>query len=273
MDKLTSAEYQQFCDFLELRTGIRLGPSKQYLVSSRLNKLLKKHQLPSLKVLFEKIQLLANRSLLEEVIDAMTTNETNWFRDVYPFEILASKILPQLGLTAPAKIWCAACSSGQEPYSIKMTLDETANKVGGYRGQVSILATDLSEAILEQAKKGEFDQLSLVRGLSLERKRRYFEPLQNEGEFRFKKEYQQGITFRKLNLKDSFHSIGKFDVIFCRNVLIYFSSELKKEILSKIASSLNPGGYLFLGASETAVGFSDAFDMIRCHPGIVYRLK
>ncbi|HFB64759.1 MAG TPA: protein-glutamate O-methyltransferase CheR [Aeromonadales bacterium] len=273
MEKLTNREYEQFCDFLQHRTGIVLGSSKQYLVSSRLNRLLNSHHIQSLAELVSKVQLPGNQSLLQDVIDAMTTNETNWFRDVYPFEILVKKVLPEVSRGNRARIWCAACSSGQEPYSIKMLLAENQAKIGGYQGAVDIVATDLSDAILQQAQAGEFDQLALVRGLSEERKKRFFEKTEKEGILRVNARLKQGIQFRKLNLKDSFQGIGQFDVVFCRNVLIYFSSELKKDILSRIAKTLKPGGYLFLGASESAVGFSRDFEMVRCNPGIIYRLK
>ncbi len=273
MQKLTPGQYQQFCDYLQQRTGIQLGNSKQYLLSSRLTRLLKPHQCHTLAELLHKVQLSDNQKLMQQVIDAMTTNETNWFRDVYPFEILVKKILPNLSAGKRARIWCAACSSGQEPYSIKMAVAESRVQMGGYQGRVDIIATDLSERILEQAKKAEFDQLALVRGLSDQRKKQFFETTATEGVLRLRPELKQGIQFRQLNLKDSFQNIGQFDVIFCRNVLIYFSSELKKDILTRLAKTLKPGGFLFLGASETAVGFSKDFEMVRCHPGIVYRLK
>ncbi len=273
MENLSSAEYQKFCDFLQFRTGIMLGSAKQYLVSSRLNRLLKIHQLNSLPELISRVQLRGNSLLLQDVIDAMTTNETNWFRDSYPFEILLKQILPEVDSKNRVRIWCAACSSGQEPFSIKMVLEEARLKVAGYQGKVDIVATDLSDRILKQAKKGEFDSLALVRGLSEQRKKRFFVQSDKVGTLRVTDAIRQGIQFSKVNLKDSYHALGKFDVVFCRNVLIYFSSELKRDILMRIGKTLKPGGYLFLGASESAAGFSDDFEMIRCNPGIVYRLK
>lgn len=273
MEKLTNREYEQFCDFLQHRTGILLGSAKQYLVSSRLNRLLLSHQIHTLSELITQVQLPGSQLLLQDVIDAMTTHETNWFRDVYPFEILIRKILPEVTQGNRARIWCAACSSGQEPYSIKMVLAENQSELRGYQGSVDIVATDISDSILQQAKMGEFDQLALVRGLSEQRKKRFFEKTDSEGVLKVNASVKQGIQFRKLNLKDSFQVMGQFDVVFCRNVLIYFSSELKKDILGRIARTLKPGGYLFLGASESVVGFSNDFEMVRCNPGIVYRLK
>lgn len=269
---ITANEYHEFCNFLKSVTGIKLGENKQYLVSSRLSRLLADNQVSNISELLSLVKQPSGRQLLQLVIDAMTTNETNWFRDVYPFQVLFNKLLPEMSPHGRARIWCAACSSGQEPYSISMALEEEKKKVNGYRGELEIIATDLSSGILEKAKLAEFDQLSLSRGLSDERKKLYFD-IQEDGGGTFKANLRQKINFKQLNLKESYSSLGKFDVIFCRNVLIYFQEDLKKEILKKISNSLKPQGYLFLGASESVRGFSEAFEMVRCNPGIVYKLK
>jgi len=271
-DSLSNIEFTNFCDFLQLNSGIKLNSSKQYLVTSRLNKLLTINHIESLKVLLERIQLSANSGLLQQVVDAMTTNETNWFRDEYPFQALTDKLLPEIAPRGGAKIWCAACSSGQEPYSIAMALDESKIQVGGYKYSAQIIGTDLSVQILAHAKSAEFDKLALARGLSSSREQRYFESIGKDKK-RVISSIRNQVQFRQLNLKESYNSMGKFDVIFCRNVLIYFSAELKREILNKLVKCLNPRGYLFLGASESAAGFNDNFKMVRCNPGIVYQLK
>ena len=265
-------EYHQFGDFLRESTGIQLGDNKQYLVTSRLAHLLREDHLQSISELLTQIRGVNGRVLMQHVIDAMTTNETNWFRDTYPFPIVFNKLLPEVNPQGPAKIWCAACSSGQEPYSLSINHDEELKALNGYRGSLDIIATDLSETILNKAKKAEFDQLSVVRGLSEQRRDKYFDLL-TSGHYKLKPHIQQKVKFRQLNLKDSYSSMGKFDIIFCRNVLIYFNSEFKIDILHRLSHCLKPRGFLFLGASESANGLCNDFEMVRCHPGIVYQLK
>jgi len=272
VDKLSSLEFSHFCEFLQTKSGIKLSTNKQYLVTSRLQKLLLINQIDSLKILFKEIQKVSNSALLQQVIDAMTTNETNWFRDEYPFAVLCEKLLPQIAPNGNAKIWCAACSSGQEPYSIAMSLDESKHKMGGYKYPVKLIGTDLSHHILTSAKAAEFDKLAMARGLSKAREKRYFESIAGDRQ-RLISTIRNQVEFKHLNLKESYTALGKFDVIFCRNVLIYFSAELKREILNKLCKSLKPKGYLFLGASESASGFCDDLKMVRCNPGIVYQLK
>ncbi len=270
-DTLSTEDFSRFCDFLQRASGIKLSENKQYLVSSRLNRLLDLNKIPSLKTLLETIQKPGQNILLQQVVDAMTTNETNWFRDEYPFKILVEKLLPEIAPNGGGRLWCAACSSGQEPFSIAMSLEENRHRMGGYNKHVEIIATDISHQILDQAKTGEYDSLAIARGLSSERKQRFFD--NNDNVSRLKSNIRNKIKFSKLNLKENYAAMGKFDIIFCRNVLIYFSEELKRDIIQRLSKSLKPGGYLFLGASESASGFSDAFEMVRCNPGIVYKLK
>lgn len=271
---LAETEYLQFKQFLEQHSGIVLGDNKQYLVRSRLAPLMGKHDIPSLSELVRKSMKPAERQLRAEVIDAMTTNETLWFRDKYPFELLGSELLPEFAsLGRPVKIWSAACSSGQEPYSIAMTALETQQlRPSAVPNGISILATDLSPSMLERCRQAEYDALALARGLSEERKRQFFEP-SREGCMQLKDNVRRMVNFRPHNLLDSYASLGKFDIIFCRNVLIYFSAEAKANILRQFAAALNPGGILFLGASESAAGLTEQFDMVRCNPGIYYRKR
>lgn len=265
--------YEEFRVFLEKACGIVLGDNKQYLVTSRLAKLLAEHQIDDLRVLVNRMQQPAQRALREAVIDAMTTNETLWFRDTHPFNILRDKLLPELQKTAgaPLRIWSAACSSGQEPYSISMTVEEfrLAN-LGVLRQPVEIVATDLARSMLEACKQAEYDQLSLSRGLSRERLQRYFEPLAQD-RWRVKAEIRQRVRFQSLNLLDSYLALGKFDVVFCRNVLIYFSGDRKADILRRIHAQLRPGGYLILGASEGLTDVGQFYQMVQCNPGLIYK--
>ncbi|WNO61839.1 protein-glutamate O-methyltransferase CheR [Rheinheimera sp. MMS21-TC3] len=272
--ELYDIEYKQFCDFLELQCGIVLGENKQYLVKSRLAPLMQRFAINSLSELVQKTLNPIERQLRTAVIDAMTTNETLWFRDTYPFELLKKVILPELEKTKRnIKIWSAASSSGQEPYSISMSVLEYQQlKTAAQQLNVSILGTDISTTMLEQCRRGEYDGLALARGLSPERRSRFFAD-SGKGLMQLKPEVKNNVSFRHLNLLDSYSLLGKFDVIFCRNVLIYFSGDIKAQIIAKFAQSLNSKGFLILGASESLSSINSDFDMIRCNPGIIYRKK
>lgn len=269
-------DFEQFRAFLEKACGILLGSNKQYLVSSRLNKLMEQQEIKSLGELVRKMQAQPRGGLREQVVDAMTTNETLWFRDTYPFEVMKSRVLPELIRANPGqrlRIWSAACSSGQEPYSLAMAIDEfERTSPGQLKSGVQIVATDLSGSMLTACKAGEYDSLAIARGLSQERLQRYFDP-RGPGRWAVKPAIKSRVEFRALNLLDSYAVLGKFDVVFCRNVLIYFSAEVKKDILTRIHATLRPGGYLFLGASEALNGLPDLYQMVQCSPGIIYKVK
>ncbi|PKF62771.1 chemotaxis protein CheR [Psychromonas sp. psych-6C06] len=275
MRALSDDIYKQFSDFLEVQCGIVLGANKQYLVKSRLIPLMTQFSILSLADLIHQSMSYKNRELRTAVIDAMTTNETLWFRDRYPFELLTNKIYPELlAKKKSLKLWSAASSSGQEAYSIAMTTMEYQKKQSQLGMNVQIIGTDISNTMLEQCKNGIYDTLALSRGLSEERKKQFFSPVNDgSGKMQVKPEVKKLTSFRNYNLLDSYAGLGKFDIIFCRNVLIYFSSDVKSRILNQFASALNPGGYLILGASESLTGLTDKFDMVRCNPGIIYKLK
>ncbi|CAH0525145.1 CheR family methyltransferase [Vibrio hippocampi] len=269
---ISDQEYRDFSRFLESQCGIVLGDSKQYLVRSRLSPLVAKFGLSSLSELLREVATGRMRDLRVAAVDAMTTNETLWFRDGYPFTLLSDKLLPEMAANKrPIKIWSAASSSGQEPYSMAMTVLETQLKRPGLPS-VSITATDISNTMLDMCRVGEYDNLALGRGLSPERRRAFFEPT-TDGKMKIKDNVKRMVNFRTQNLMDSYALLGKFDIIFCRNVLIYFSPEMKAKVLNQMARSLNPGGYLLLGASESLTGLTDHFEMVRCNPGIIYKLK
>jgi chemotaxis protein methyltransferase CheR len=271
---LQQNEYDQFRTFLEQQCGIVLGESKQYLVKSRLAPLMTRFNVDSLSQLVSKTLSPHERQLRAAVVDAMTTNETLWFRDQYPFELLQNKLLPEFNdLRRPLKIWSAASSSGQEPYSIAMSIAEfQAKKPGTLRMGAQITGTDISNTMLDICKAGHYDALALARGLSNERRKKFFKDSGN-GMARINDPIKKLVNFRHLNLLDSYALMGKFDIIFCRNVLIYFSPEVKSKIIAQFAQALNPNGYLFLGASESMTGLSNEFDMVRCNPGIIYQKK
>jgi chemotaxis protein methyltransferase CheR len=261
---------------LEEACGISLGDNKQYLVINRMRRLMDEHKITSFAELVRYLKTGMNRKLKEQVIDAMTTNETFWFRDIYPYEHLKDTLFPQLmngnkKMFGPVRIWSAACSSGQEPYSISMMVEEYRQKsMGALARPVQIVATDLSATILDQARKGEYDKMSVMRGLSGERLEKYFDKMDGES-WRIKSNLRERIDFRSLNLMDSYAGLGKFDIVFCRNVLIYFNADLKRQILQKIHASLRPQGILYLGSSEGLAGAADLFEMVRCEPGILYK--
>lgn len=271
---LDSRSYNEFREFLERQCGIVLGDNKLYLVKSRLGPLMAKFGIATLAELVQRSMQISERAIRSAVIDAMTTNETLWFRDTYPFELLYNRVFPEYkNQRTPLKIWSSASSSGQEPYSIAMTyLEFKAKNPGALPGGIQIIGTDISNKVLEQSKEALYDKLSLARGLSMERRQKFFVNA-DEGQARLKDEVRKLVQFRHLNLLDSYSLLGKFDIIFCRNVLIYFAPDLKRKILAQFKQSLNPEGYLFLGASESISGISEDFDMIRCSPGIIYRRK
>jgi chemotaxis protein methyltransferase CheR len=269
-------DFEQFRVFLEKTCGILLGSNKQYLVSSRLNKLMEQQGIKTLGDLVRKIQAQPRSGLRELVVDAMTTNETLWFRDTYPFEVLKSRVLPEMlktGAGQRLRIWSAACSSGQEPYSLSMSIDEyeRSNPSQAKTG-VQIVATELSGAMLAACKAAEYDSLAIARGLSSDRLQRYFD-VKAPGRWAVKPAIRSRVEFRVQNLLDSYAALGKFDIVFCRNVLIYFSADVKKDILKRIHATLRPGGYLFLGASEALNGLPELYQMVQCSPGIIYKAK
>ncbi len=275
-DNVDQAEFDQFRQFLEDACGISLGDNKQYLVTNRMRRLMDDHKISTFSDLVRNLRQGFNRKLKEQVIDAMTTNETFWFRDIYPYDHLKNNLFPQLmggnnKMFGPIRIWSAACSSGQEPYSISMMAEEYKLKnMGALPRQVQIVATDLSTTVLEQARAGEYDKLSVMRGLSNERLDRFFDKTP-DGNWKVKSILRDRIDFRPINLMDSYGALGKFDIVFCRNVLIYFNADLKRQILQKIHASLKPQGILYLGSSEGLAGAADLFEMVRCEPGILYK--
>lgn len=270
--ELDERDYHEFRSFLELQCGIVLGENKQYLVKSRLIPLLSTFNIDNLSLLVKKTQNPAERQLRSAVIDAMTTNETLWFRDTYPFELFKDKLLPDIAeRKSSLKIWSAASSSGQEPYSIAMAAQEYIefNK-NAFPGGVQITGTDISTTMLDHCKEGFYDNLALSRGLSDKRKLKFFNAC-DDGRWQVKDSIKKMVTFKQLNLLGNFGLMGKFDLVFCRNVLIYFSPEIKAQIIAQIYDSLNPNSYLFLGASESISGLNQDFNLVRCNPGIVYK--
>ena len=255
---MTPLDYEFLRKLLRERSGLDLSSDKQYLVESRLIPLARRGGLAGIAELVAKIKG-GSDALTAEVVEAMTTNETFFFRDKFPFDHLRETILPAL-LQARAnrrslRIWCAASSTGQEPYSIAMCLKEFGPALAGWR--VEIVASDLSQAVLEKARTGIFSQFEVQRGLPIQMLVKYFTQV---GElWQLNADIRAMVQHRQLNLLHDFSHLGTFDVVFCRNILIYFDQDTKVAIFDRLAKMLEPDGVLALGAAESVVGISDAF--------------
>ena len=267
-------EYSYLSEYLSTTCGIELGDNKQYLVNSRLKTLLAKHGFNSIEEMLSSVKNDIKAGLRQQLIDAMTTHETLWFRDQYPYEALKRMILPELARAKMpnVRIWSAACSSGQEPYSISMIVEEYRREYPKHPlANVQIVATDISPTILKTAKEGSYEDIALARGLTSDRRAKFFDD--HDGVARVKDFVRKQVSFQELNLISPLTLIGKFHVIFCRNVLIYFSDKNKINILDRMANVLEPGGFLFLGGSESISRYTAKFEVARYYGGMVFRLK
>ena len=255
---MTPLDYEFLRKILKERSGLDLSSDKQYLVESRLIPLARRIGLSGIAELIQKMKA-GSDALTTDVVEAMTTNETFFFRDKIPFDHLREAILPAL-LQARAnrrslRIWCAASSTGQEPYSIAMCLKEFSTALAGWR--VEILATDLSQGVLEKSRAGIFSQFEVQRGLPIQMLVKHFKQV---GElWQLNADIRAMVQHRQLNLLQDFSHLGTFDVIFCRNVLIYFDQDTKIGIFDRLANAIEPDGVLALGAAESVVGISSAF--------------
>jgi chemotaxis protein methyltransferase CheR len=255
---VTPPDYEYLRKLLKDSSGLDLSADKQYLIESRLLPLSRKSGLPGISELVQKMKG-GSASLIAQVVEAMTTNETFFFRDKVPFEHFRASIMPEI-LKARAsrksvRIWCAAGSTGQEPYSLAMSLKEMGAALSGWR--VEILATDLSREVLEKSKAGIYSQFEVQRGLPIQLLVKYFK---QTGEFwQINSDIRAMVQHRPLNLLHDFSQLGAFDVIFCRNVLIYFDQDTKINIFNRLAKATEADGFLVLGAAETVVGLTDVF--------------
>ncbi len=272
--EFSDTTYRQFCTYLETYCGIVLGDSKQYLVRSRLFPFIDQYALPDLTTVIEQTIRGHNPALQTAVIDAMTTNETLWFRDGYPYELLTNSILAKLdALNKPIRVWSAACSSGQEPYSIAICyLEYKQRHPNAFAQGFEIIATDLSSDMLHQCKDGSYDAHAMSRGMDKMRLAKFFH-VNAKGRQQVNDELKQIITFQPVNLLHSYSSMGKFDMVFMRNVLIYFSTDIKTKILQQIAGLLHSDSILFLGASESVSYSNQLLTMVKASPGLYYQLS
>lgn len=256
---MTPGDYDHLRQFLKVRSGLMLSGEKQYLVESRLMPVAREAGLASIGDLVQRLRDPRAAALADRVVEAMTTNETFFFRDKTPFEALAQTLLPALmerrAATKRLRIWCAAASSGQEPYSVAMVLAEMAPRLADWR--LEIVATDISDEVLQRARRGVYSQFEVQRGLPIGLLLKHFS--QAGDSWQIAPEIRAMVQLRKLNLLDPLTALGSFDIVFCRNVLIYFEPTTKADVLQRIERQLAPDGYLLLGAAETVIGLSDRF--------------
>ena len=265
---MTPLDYDYLRRLLKERSGLVLAADKQYLVESRLLPVARRAGVAGLGDLVQKLKGSQAEPLVVEVVEAMTTNESFFFRDKIPFEHFRASIMPALLAARAAqrriRIWCAAASTGQEPYSLAMTLKEMAGAIAGWR--IEIVATDLSNEVLEKARAGIYSQFEVQRGLPIQLLVKYFTQIGDT--WQIAPEIRAMVQYRPLNLLGDFTHLGMFDLVFCRNVLIYFDQETKAAVLERIARVTDRDGYLVLGAAETVVGLTESFKPVHDRRGL-----
>jgi chemotaxis protein methyltransferase CheR len=267
---LSAADFDYLRNLIRSKSGISLSDDKVYLIESRLLPLARSHNFKDISELTAKVKLNNDPALIIELIEAMTTNETSFFRDLKPFQLFENEVLPHLvekSIDKKIRIWCAAASTGQEPYSLAMTAKEKSITYPGV--SFDLQGTDIDKKILKKAEEGIYSQFEIQRGLPINLLMKYFEQQESYGDkWLIKPEIKDMVQYKFLNLLESYSSMGKFDAIFCRNVLIYFERETKSEILNKLAACLKPHGVLFLGSSETITDLSDKYQPFKEHRSI-----
>ncbi len=254
--------------FLKERSGLALAPEKEYLAESRLLPLARRRGMAGLDALLSRLRDTGDGALAAEVVEAMTTNETFFFRDKIPFEHFRATVMPAL-MAARAgsrriRVWCAAASSGQEPYSLAMLVKEMGVAAAGWR--VDIVATDIAAGVLEKARAGLYSQFEVQRGLPIMLLVKHFTQVGEQ--WQIAPDIRAMVQFRPLNLLRDFSSLGTFDAVFCRNVLIYFDPRTKIDVLERLARVTAPDGFLTLGAAETVVGLTSAFRPVADRRGL-----
>ncbi len=265
---MKTEDFEVYRKILETTSGLVVTPDKAYLLESRLGPVVRKWELDNIEALSNKLRGSPEKELINDVMEAMTTNETSFFRDMHPFELFKDPILPYLlekrAVSKRIRIWTAAASSGQESYSLSMTIKEMGNQLAGW--SFDNKATDISQEIIDTAKKGIYSQFEVQRGLPIQMLMKYFDQLDEK--WQIKQEIRDMVNFSVFNLLDDLTPIGRQDIIFCRNVLIYFDEENKSKILNRIAALLEDDGFLILGGAETVLGLTDALVPIQHKRGL-----
>lgn len=265
---MTDVEFDFLRAYLKTRSGLALSGEKRYLAESRLSPVCRRFNLATLHDLINALRNSRDTALERAVVEAMTTNETFFFRDRVPFDLFRDVLLPEAmarrSQQRRLRIWCAAASTGQEPYSLAMMLHDAAPRLSGWH--VDLIATDLSTEVLEKAKAGLYSHFEVQRGLPVQSLIKHFEQVADQ--WRIAANLRQIVDFRQLNLLNPFDSLGVFDIIYCRNVLIYFDAPTKGDVLARLSSSLAPDGCLLLGAAETVIGLTDKLVPSTQHRGL-----
>lgn len=255
-------------DFLKDRSGLVITPGKGYLIETRLRPVARKHGYKTIDDMVQALMAVPDEALAVEIAEAMNTHESLFFRDRAPFDLFKSTILPELLKRRAAKrhirVWCTACSRGQEPYSLAMLVNGAAAKLGGWT--VEIVATDISHSILARAEEGLFSQFEIQRGLPVDLLVKHFS--QEGDEWRLDDDIRKMVGFRPFNLLHDHYPLGQFDLVFCRNVLIYFDLETKSRVLGAISTVLNKDGVLFLGSAESTIGLTEDFWPVQAGQGV-----
>jgi chemotaxis protein methyltransferase CheR len=269
---MTPDDFEFIRKLFQEASAVVLEPGKEYLVESRLAPIVRKLELRSITDLVVRLRAPGSNGLVAQVIDALVTNETSFFRDVHPFESLKKIVVPDLIRRRAGEraltIWCAASSTGQEPYSLAILLREHFPELRTWK--VFLLATDLSREVLARAREGRYNQLEVNRGLPAPLLVKYFE--QHGTQWQLKEEIRKLVDFRELNLSQPWPFLPRMDLILNRNVMIYFDVATKKSILSRIARLLRPDGYLLLGGSETTFNLDDSFQRVEVLKAGFYQL-
>lgn len=261
-------DFELLTGILKERSGLVLSEDKVYLLESRLTPIARKKGMETLDDLINEIRLRRKEDLLNEITEAMTTNESFFFRDNTPFDLFKEDVLPGLLKSRASnrrlRIWCAAASTGQEPYSLAIILKELESQMPGWK--IEIIGTDISNQVLDKARAGIYSQFEVQRGLPIKLLMKYFT---QAGEmWQISDEIRKMVTYRPFNLLDSFSAMGTYDVIFCRNVLIYFEQEMKGQVLDRLRGQMPVDGTLFLGAAETVLGLSEKFKPVSGKRGL-----
>ena len=270
---MSPTEWQGLQKFLIRTSGLALEDNKQYLAAARLRPIMRMHDIGHLNELIRRLVSGDYPSLGQQVIEAMTTQETSWFRDRWPFELLRERIFPALVGRAkrPLQIWCAACANGMEPYSVSMTWSTYQRENGRADQEPKIFATDIAAGALKQARDGIYHRQQMTRGLDETDRCHYFRPLGEN--WIVIPEIRNRVIFRQQNLRRETPLFGPFDIVFCRNVLIYMPAELRSQILRQILRLMTPNGLLFLGATESPGTDIEDIEPVYCRPGIYYQRR
>jgi chemotaxis protein methyltransferase CheR len=279
MKKITPDEVKILSQYIYSISGISLDEKKTYLIETRLKDILETEGCNSYGELYTRSKTDSSRTIERKIIDAITTNETLFFRDSSPFDMFKHKIMPELidrrtavasgTMPIPIRIWSAACSTGQEIYSLAIIIKELLPNIKRYN--IKLLGTDISDQAIAKASYGHYNKFEIERGLDNEKLQRYF--TQNNNGWKIRDDIRAMVLFQKINLMNSLAGVGKFDIVLCRNVAIYFNNEDRKKLFDKIAGVLEPDGYLIVGSTESLTGITQRFEPQRHLRSVFYKLK